>query len=118
MHQARISRQAAYALGRRRHFFERRGKHRPQGDIAGAHGVGAHHFCVAVRAHPQPQARGLQGLQLAGLQGVEVFLPEVDAIGPSLNGLAPMVVDEQQRLRALHRLHGCCHLARHGGAVV
>ena len=117
LHQPHIGGQTGHPLRRGGHFFQRRREHSAQGDVAGGDGVGTQHFGVAVRAHAQAQARGAQLGQGGGGQGIEVFLPQMHAVSPRLHGLAPMVVDEQQRPGAAHGGHGGTHFVGNRGGV-
>ena len=101
-HQPRIHPQPTHALGGGGHLLERGGEHGPHSDVAGAHGVGAHHFGITVGADSQAQAGAVQRLQFGGTQRVQVFLAQVNAVGACVNRHAPVVVDEQQRPCALH----------------
>ena len=56
-------------------------------------------------AQAQAQPRLLDGGQVGA---VEIFLAQVHPIGARIDGMLPMVVDEQQRARALIDIAGAC----------
>ncbi|MNU95330.1 hypothetical protein D3C71_853430 [compost metagenome] len=116
--QARIHTQPAHTLRGRGHLLEGGREYGAHGDVAGAYCICTHHFCVAMGADTQAQARSAQCLEFVGGQGIQIFLAEVNAIGTRLDGRAPMVVDEQQRTRALHGPYGGVHFPFNGGSVV
>ena len=46
-------------------------------------------------ADAEAQTRVADGLQFGGCQSLDVFLPQVYAVGTSVDGGLPVVVDEQ-----------------------
>ena len=103
-----IGAQPAWALGCGGHALKRGRKDCAHGDVTRAGRIGAQHFGIAMGAQAQAQAGGLD---IAQTGGVQVFLPQVSAVGAAVGSHLPMVVDEQQRRRATHGLHRRCHLA-------
>ena len=65
-------------------------------------------------ADAEAQTRVADGLQFGGCQSLDVFLPQVYAVGSGVDGGLPVVVDEQQRLCALHGGHGGAHFGLDG----
>ena len=69
-------------------------------------------------AHAQAQAGAVECLQLFGSECVQVFLAQMDAVGACIDRIPPVVVDEQQRARALHCLDGGLDFGPDGAGVV
>src|SRR5256885_12049443 len=64
LHQPHIGAQARQALRSRGHLLERGGEDGAQRDVAGLHGMGTHHFGIAMRAHADRKSTRLNSSHL------------------------------------------------------